>query len=93
MSCPLETGVISRDEAVTRNQICHQIPGSRQSPPQEVDKCINDNNRGGREMGTIKCYLKTEEQLWSHDHTRKAGKGSGLWGNMMSLVWDLFTTW
>ena len=43
-------------------------------------------------MGTVKGYLKTEEQLWDDDHMRKAGKGSGLWENMMSLVWDVFMT-
>ena len=92
MSFPLETGVIFRDEKVTRNQICHQMLGLRYRPPQVVGKCITDNDRGGQEMGPVKGYLKTEEQLWDHDHMRKAGNGSGLWENMMSLVWDVFMT-
>ena len=33
-------------------------------PPYEIGKCVNDN-RGEHNMGTIKCYLKTEEfSLW-----------------------------
>ena len=77
MSFPLETGVISRDEEVTRNQICDQTPGLRYSPPQVVGKCITGNNRGAQETDTVKGYLKT---LWDNGQLRKAGKGSSLWG-------------
>lgn len=90
MSFPLKTGVISRDEEVTRNQICHQMPGLRYSPPQIVGKCITDNNRGGQEMDIVKGYVKTAVGRWPHE---EGWKRKWFVGKMMSLVWDVFMTW
>lgn len=59
------------------------IPGLRCSTSQEVGKCIHDKNRGSYKIGTMKCYWKTEKQLWNHDSARNAEKGSGLWGNVI----------